>query len=203
MALAGYPALAPVPATCHIPAIPAMFLDHLGCSNKYFWPVLGPWRLIFGPPTNIFGPFWDRGDSLLALQQIFLARFGTVATHFWPSNKYFWPVLGPWRLIVGPPTNIFGPFWDRGDSFLALRKSQKALEMGHLSGPAEGQRGSKTSFSKIDCTVCGMLEQGVAAQDLFRAPKSPPRRSKSAVWGPRQLLGAHTHNTLGRACILN
>ena len=69
---------------------PKLFLDHLGCSNKCFWPVLSPWWRVWGHVKSQnalkMGRFGTNNGSKMGQNRIFPK---VILDHMGCSNKCF------------------------------------------------------------------------------------------------------------------
>ena len=69
---------------------PKLFLDHLGCSNKCFWPVLRPWWRVLGHGKSQnalkMGRFGTNNASKMGQKRVFRE---VILDHLGCSNKCF------------------------------------------------------------------------------------------------------------------
>ena len=111
---------------------PKLFLGHLGCSNKCYWPVLSPWWRVLdhGKSQNALkiGHFGTKSGSKMGQKSLYSK---VIVAHLGCPNKCFWPVLSPWWRVLGHG------------------KSQNALKMGRFGTKSGSKMGQKRLFSKV------------------------------------------------------
>ena len=96
----------------------------------------GPWKI---PKCLENGPFWDKEWVKNGVKKRIFPK--VMLDHLGCSNKWFWPILSPWRRV------------------LAHGKSQNALNMGHFGTKNGSKMGQKRVFPKVIPDHLGMLKQ--------------------------------------------
>ena len=105
---------------------PKVILDHLCCSNKWFWPILSPWGRVLAPGNSQnalkMGRFGTNNGSKMGQKRVFPK---VIPDHLGCSNKCFLARFEPVLTEFSPLKHMYAPL-------CALRPYLRAVCWSHL-----------------------------------------------------------------------